>query len=221
MTRQKSGVAVLTVLAIAAAGCGGQAGGGSESASGSAASQESTAKPVAQVDNLTGRTTAVKLDEEFVAGLEQLKLTPGPVGSAKIKGGSAIFPITGGNVTYYKPGTTSPFVRGLIYHEGSGLSLEGGGTKVELTDFAVNPANSTLTGKVTANGKEAASGAPLFFLNGSTLKPLRTQGDTAILEGTTVTLTREAADLLNETFKTDALKKGFPVGVAKITINTK
>ncbi len=209
-------------LALAAAGslaaCGSD-GGKVESGGGAA---QSTA-PVAKVDRLSGQATSVTLDPGFVAGLTSLKLTPAPVGSAKIENGVATFPITGGNVTYFSPdGPVDPYVQGLINHNGSGLSLTGGGTKVELTDFVVDPAKSVLTGKVTANGKVAAASAPLFFLDGRTLKPLQTgAGDTAILEGTTVSLTKEAADLLNKTFNVTALKQFFPVGVAKITVNTK
>ena len=97
----------------------------------------------------------------------------------------------------------------MIDHDGSGLSLTGGGKKVELTDFEVDPGKSVLTGKVTVDGKVAAESAPLFFLDGRTLKPLET-GDngTAILEGTTVKLKQEAADLLNQTFGADALTGG-------------
>ena len=68
------------------------------------------------------------------------------------KAGVASFPITGGNVTYYTPGTVSPYVQGMIAHDGSGLSLTGGGKTVELTDFAVDPGKSVLTGKVTVDG---------------------------------------------------------------------
>ena len=71
------------------------------------------------------------------------------------------------------------------------------------------------------DGEEAGQDAELIFPNGSTLEPLKAQGDKAILQGTTVTLTEDAAKLLNDTFGTDALEKGFPVGKAKITINTK
>jgi len=178
--------------------------------------------PVAKLDALSGQSTAVTLDAGFVAGLTSLKLTPGPVGSAKIESGVATFPITGGNVTYFEPGSISPYVQGKINHDGSGLSLTGGGTKVELTNFVVDPAKSVLTGKVTANGKVAAESAPLFFLDGRTLKPLQTgAGDTAILEGTTVSLTKEAADLLNKTYNVTAITEFFKVGVAKITVNTK
>ena len=156
------------------------------------------------------------------SALKSLKLTPAPVGDASIStAGVASFPITGGNVTYYKPGSVSPFVQGEIDHEGGGLSLTGGGKKVELTDFVVDPGASVLTGTVSVDGKVAAQDAPLFFLDGRTLNPLEVNNDgTAVLEGTTVKLKAEAAQLLNQTFGVEALKEGLVIGVAKITINT-
>jgi hypothetical protein len=207
------------VLAFGVAACGDD----DEAASGSTGSQAAKAdvKPVAQIDEVTGESTAVTLDAGFVEALTSLKVTPGPVGDAEIsKEGVATFPITGGNVTYYEPGTVSPFVQGELAHDGSGLSLEAGGKKVELTDFLIDPGASVLTGKVSVDGEVAAESAPLFFLDGRTLNPLATEGQQAILEGTTVKLKAEAADLLNQTFEIDALKEGLVIGVAKITINT-
>ena len=64
------------------------------------------------------------------------------------------------------------------------------------------------------------SSAYLFQLDGRTLKPLQAQGSTAVLEGTQVKISDVAAPLLNKTFKTDAVKPGLLVGVAKITVNT-
>jgi hypothetical protein len=177
--------------------------------------------PAAKIDQLSGQSTAVALDANFVKALGTLKLTPAPLGDGTIsEQGVASFPITGGNVTYYTPGSVSPYVQGEIDHDGSGLSLTGGGKTVELTDFVIDPGKSVLTGKVTVDGKVAAESAPLFFLDGRTLKPLETEGSTAILEGTTVKLKAEAADLLNKTFGTDALQGGLVIGVAKITVNT-
>jgi hypothetical protein len=214
--RRHSPAIFLTIaaLALGAAACGDD-----DAASSSAASQP---EPVAQVDQLSGKSTAVALDAGFADALKSLELTPAPVGDASIsKAGVASFPITGGNVKYYKPGSVSPFVQGEIDHDGAGLSLTGGGTKVELTDFVVDPGASVLTGKVSVDGKVAAESAPLFFLDGRTLKPLEASSDgTAVLEGTTVKLKAEAADLLNQTFKVDALQEGLVIGVAKITINT-
>ena len=114
-------------------------------------------------------------------------------------------------------------MQGILDHDGSGLSLTAGGKKVELTDFTIDPGKSVLTGQVSVDGQVAAPSAPLFFLDGTTLKPLRTNADgsKAVLEGTTVELKQEAADLLNTTFGITALKGGLKIGVAKITINTK
>jgi hypothetical protein len=188
------------------------------------AKSAATTQPAAKLDTLSGKATSVTLASSFVQGLTSLKLTPGTVGTAKLDAGVVSFPITGGNVTYWMPGTHTPYVEGAIKHDGSGISLTGGGIKVELTDFVVDPGQSVLTGKVTANGKVAAESAPLFFLDGRTLKPLASNADgegTATLEGTTVSLTKTAADLLNKTYGTTALTEFFPVGVAKIVVNTK
>jgi hypothetical protein len=211
--RLPSVIAVIAALSLGAAACGSD----EETENAAAAPPE----PVAQVDQLSGNDTAVTLDAGFVEALTTLKLTPAPVGDASIsQQGVASFPITGGNVTYYEPGTVSPFVQGEIDHSG-GLSLTGGGKKVELTNFKIDPGASVLTGDVSVDGASAAEQAPLFFLDGSTLNPLQAGEGTAVLEGTTVELKAEAAQLLNDTFGVTALEEGLPVGIAKITINTR
>ena len=163
--------------------------------------------------------TQVTLNPAFATGLMTLGLTPAPVGTATISAeGVASFPITGGNVTYYEPGTVDPYVQGLIKHDGSGLSLTGGGITVELKNFEVDPGKSMLFGDVTANGADVVQDAPLFFLDGTSLQPLRTEGSNGILEGTEAKLTKAAADLLNQTYKTTAVQEFALVGVAKITV---
>jgi hypothetical protein len=214
-------LAAAGVLTFGFAACGSDDKDTSSNSSG--ASSTETVKPVAEIDDLSGGVdTQVTLDAGFVKALTSLKVTPAPVGDATIsKAGVAKFPITGGNVKYYKPGSVTPYVQGEIDHDGSGLSLTAGDTKVELTDFKIDPGASVLTGKVSVNGTVAAESAPLFFLDGRTLNPLATgPNNTAILEGTTVKLKQEAADLLNKTFKIDALKAGLVIGVAKITVKT-
>jgi hypothetical protein len=211
MLRSLAALAAAAMLALGAAACGDD----DPSAPAAAAPM-----PVVQIDSLSGQATEVKLDASFVEALGTLELTPAPIGAGKItKAGVARFPISGGNVTYYKPGSVSPFVQGEIDHDGSGLRLTGGGKTVELTDFVVDPGASVLTGKVSVDGAVAAESAPLFFLDGRTLQPLRTESATAVLEGTTVKLKDEAATLLNDTFGTDALAGGLVIGVAKITVN--
>ena len=115
-----------------------------------------------------------------------------------------------------------PYVQGTILHQGSGLSLTAGGTTVELTNFTVDPGTpARLFGDVSVNGELAAPSAPLFDLNGSTLEPITVDSSgNAILQGTTVELSPEAAELLNTTFGTDALAGGLVIGIATITVPT-
>ncbi len=217
MRKSLSTLALTGALALTLTACGSNdADTGADTTSPEAAAAEPT--PVADIPELTGEMTEVTLDAGFVEGLTSLKLTPAPVGDATIEAGVAAFPITGGNATYFEPGTVDPYVQGEINHDGSGLSLTDGTTKVELTNFDVNPGESILTGDVSANGTSVVEDAPLFFLDGSTLQPLATEGSNAVLEGTTVSLTKEAADLLNMTYKTTALAEFFKVGVARITL---
>jgi len=178
--------------------------------------------PIATIPDLTGKTTSVKLDSGFTSALESLQVKPGTIGSAEITDGSAVFPITGGNVTVYKPGDVDPYVQGRIEHDGSGLSLTKGSTKVELTDFVIDPGKpATLKGKVSAGGQTVAESATLFDLDGSTLKPITTDAaaGTATLTGTTVRLSADAASALNKAFSTDAVKGGLTVGIATIVVN--
>jgi hypothetical protein len=192
----------------------------------SSTSQVSVPEPAAVVAAVPGGTTAVALDGGFTDALTQLGLTPGTIGAAALDGatGTVTFPITGGTVTLYDRETGyRPWVQGVLFHEGSGLSLTAGGTTVELTDFTIDPGKpARLFGNVSVNGQPAAASAPLFNLDGSTLTPPTMDADgSAVLDGTTVKLAPEAAALLNATFHTDALAGGFVIGVATITVETK
>ena len=210
--RHLATLASVALLAVPLAAC---------STDSNADTGSSAPTPVAAIDSLTGGSTAIALDQGFADALASLKLTPGVVGSAKLVDGSLVFPISGGNVTVFKPGTVSPYVIGQLQHVGSGLSLEAGGTKVELTNLNVDPGVSRVYGDVAVDGKTVVESAFLFQLDGRTLKPLATEGNDAILEGTKVMVSDDAAGLLNSTFNTDAVKGGLLVGIAKITVNTK
>jgi hypothetical protein len=211
-----AGIALAVAAAFPLAACS-----SSDSSGGGSTASAAAPKPLAHIAALTGESTAVALDKGFTDALTSLKLTPGVVGTAKLTNGSLVFPITGGNVTYFKPGSVSPYVIGQIQHEGSGLSLTAGKTQVKLTNLNVDPGVSRVYGDVSVNGKVAASSAFLFQLDGRTLKPLKTQGSTAILTGTKVEISTVAAPLLDKVFKTDAVKPGLLVGIATITVNTK
>jgi hypothetical protein len=216
------GVAAAGSLMFSLAACGPANNASSAPASSSASAAAEIPKPLASIPALTGVSTAVKLDASFAEALKTLKLTPGVVGTAQLTDGSLVFPITGGKVDYYDPAKDyRPYVQGLISHAGSGFSLTAGDTKVDLSNFTIDPGTSKLYGDVAVNGTVAAKQAYIFNLDGSTLNPLAKSGDTAVLEGTRVLVSDTAAGLLNKTFKTDAVKAGMLVGIAKITVNTK
>jgi hypothetical protein len=210
-------------LIVGLAACSSSSKSSDTSSSASAAASTGTPKPAAEIDNLTGKDTAVALDANFVAALTSLKLTPGVVGTATLSGTTVSFPITGGNVKYWTPGTVNPYVQGDIQHQGSGISLTAGSTVVQLTNFDINPGNSELYGDVSVNGTSAATHVVIFDLDGSTLQPLQANASdgTAVLTGTTVHVSDTAAGLLDKTFGTTAVTKGLLVGVATITVNTK
>ena len=192
----------------------------------STSSSVSVPKPAAVVRAIPGGDTAVTLDAGFVSALGTLGLTPGVTGTATLDGTTGVvdFPITGGTVTLYdRESGYRPWVQGVIFHDGSGLTLAAGGTTVELSNFAIDPGKpARLFGDVTVNGELAAPNAPLFNLDGSTLSaPTMGADGSAVLDGTTVKLSDEAAGLLNSTFKTDALAGGLVIGTSTITVETK
>ena len=225
-TTVKAGVlASLLTLTLAACGSNAEDVADAPAAAASEAVNEATTEPkvLAEIPALKGVSTAVTLDPEFLSGVTSLGLTPGLVGATTLEGAVLTFPITGGAVTLYEQGTTGdkPFIEGVIEHEGNGLTLTGGGKVVELKNFDVDAGESELRTDISVDGAEFGKDVETFFLDGSTLTyPPTMEGTNAILEGTTVSLTKGAADALNKVFGTTALTEFFPVGVAKITAAT-
>lgn len=218
-------VALALSASLGLAACGSDTGstGSSAAAASSSSATVTNPEPAAVVRAIPGGSTAVALDAAFVDALGSLGLTPGTVGDATLTEGSLNFPITGGTVTLYeKDSGYRPFVQGVVLHAGSGFSLTAGETTVELTNFTVTPGKpARLFGDVTVNGQLAVASAPLFNLDGSTLQPITMDADgSAVLEGTRVLVSDEAAALLNETFATDALAGGLLIGTATITVET-
>lgn len=225
IVRSTVGIAAAGALALSLAACStdsDESTTGSSSSSSASSEPTAAATPAASIADLSnGVDTQVAVDQSFVDALGTLGLTPGVVGDATFTDGTFSFPITGGNVDYYGPDSdVRPYVQGEIDHDGSGLSLTAGDTVVELSDFRIDPGESKLYGTVTANGEVAAEDAYLFNLWGGTLEPIQMEGTNAVLEGTTVHISPDAAALLNETFGTDQVQDEMLVGVAKITAAT-
>ncbi|WP_035876875.1 hypothetical protein, partial [Cryobacterium sp. MLB-32] len=188
------GFASAGIMIALLAGCSTAATTPAASSAPSSSSSATAEAPLASIPSLSGVDTAVLLDADFAAALGTLGLTAGTVGTATLEEGSLHFPITGGNVDYYDPnGTVRPYVQGTLEHEGSGFSLTAGDTVVELTNFTIDPGTSELFGDVAVNGESAATQVKVFDLYGGTLKPLEMDGDNAILTGTTVHISSDAA----------------------------
>ena len=218
-----AGIAVSAALGLGA--CSSTDTSASASSSTSSSTHATRPEPIASLPAIpAGGSTAVALDSNFVTALGTLGLTPGTIGNATLANGSVSFPITGGTVTVFdKSSGYRPYVQGTLLHQNSGLSLTAGGTTVELTNFTVDPGTpARLFGDVSVNGSQAAASAPLFDLDGTTLNPITMDSSgNAVLQGTTVKLSPEAAGLLNKTFSTDAHKGGLVIGIATITVPTK
>ena len=227
LTKSVFGLATAGFLVVGLAACSTPAETPSSSTSAApsaSATTEADPTPLASIPTLTGVDTQVTLDSGFTGALTTLGLTPGVIGTATLDGatGTLAFPITGGNVDYYDPEMDyRPYVQGEIDHDGSGISLTAGDTVVKLTDFVIDPGTSRLTGSVQVGDGEVMNDVYIFNLDGTTLNPLQMEGDNAVLEGTTVKVSPDAAALLNTTFGTDAVTDELVVGIAKITVNTK
>lgn len=212
-----AGLAGLALVAVPLAACGSE-NDAEASSSNESSSEVQKVEATAEIKELTGDNTAVKLDAAFVQALTDLKLKPGVAGDAKLEGGDTlVFPITGGNVSLFEPGTVPNYVVGQVQHEGSGLTLSAGGTTVEIGNFNVDPGVSVVYGDVSANGEPVVTSVPIFDLNGNTLQPITQEGGATVLQGSEVKMSAPAADLLNQTFKTEAITPGLLVGVATIT----
>lgn len=215
-----AGLAGLLILSIPLAACGEE-----DSSSGGSGSSDSRIDYQAQITDLSqvaGSTTEVKLDPGFLEALTSLKVTPSPFQDAKLDGDTIAFPITGGNVGLFTPGTTPDYVVGQVQHEKSGLNLEAGGTTVTVGNFNVDPQASLVYGDVAVDGTVAATSIAIFRLDGTTLEEpdLAGGGDKVVLTGSGVFLSEGAAGLLNDTFGIEDLSGAVKVGVATITVKT-
>lgn len=228
MASTKLNAAVLAgLLTVSLAACGSNdVETGAVAAPSTTAAAPTTSAPaspvvLAEVPEITGESTTVTLDEEFVQGLESLKVTPGVVGETELADGALVFPITGGMATLYEQGTTGsdPFIVGVVEHDEQGITLTAGGKTVELKNFDVDAGLSEIRTDISVDGKSFADDVPTFIADGTNLEyPPTTEDGNTILEGTEVKLTAGAADALNSTFGVDAFTEGFPIGVAKIAV---
>jgi hypothetical protein len=114
------------------------------------------ANTVTAIPSLSGTGTSVKIDPGTAEALKSLGVSLAPTGSATFEAATSTitFPITSGYAEIHSDLNVKPgYIQGSIAHEGSGFSLSAGSTKVELSDFVVDPGNSMLYGTVGGTPK--------------------------------------------------------------------
>lgn len=210
----KSKIATTVVcgaLALAGVACGDD---DSSDSAQNASQTSSRSDMVTAIPSLTGDGTSVRIDAGTAAALQSLGVALAPSGTAKFDAATSTitFPITAGYAEIhsdkgFKPG----YIVGSIDHAGSGFSLTAGRTKVELSDFVVDPGNSLLYGTVGDTPM-----VPLLFLDGTAVKVGSDSAGNVVLEGTVAKLTETAASALNKAFNVTAIQPGTPLGVVKL-----
>ncbi len=168
-----------------------------------------------EISRVNGQTTSVALDAGTAKALTGLGVMVAPEGNATFDAASSTigFPITGGFAAIHSDKSYQPgYISGVLIHQASGITFSKGGKSLVITGFVVDPGGSTLTG--TVGGKV---GVPIGTLNGAPLQ-VTTPNGTVHLDGTIVNLTDTAAQALNTTFGTTAVKAGLPLGVAHIIV---
>jgi len=209
--KTKASIAALVgALALAGVACGDDK---SSDSNASGTATQAGADKVTAIPSLTGTGTSVKIDAGTAEALKSLGVALAPIGSATFEASTSTitFPITSGYAEIHSDVNAKPgYIQGSIAHEGSGFSLSAGSTKVELTDFVVDPGNSVLYGSVGGTPK-----VPLLSLDGTNVKASM-EGSDVVLQGTVAKLTDTAAGALNKAFNVSALKAGIPLGTVRL-----
>ncbi len=209
--KTKASIAALVgALALTGVACGDD---NSSDSNASGTPAKAATNKVTAIPSLTGTGTSVKIDAGTAEALKSLGVALAPIGSAKFEASTSTitFPITSGYAEIHSDLNVKPgYIQGSIAHEGSGFSLSAGSTKVELSDFVVDPGNSVLYGTVGGTPK-----VPLLSLDGTNVK-VSMEGSDVVLQGTVAKLTDTAAGALNKAFNVSALKAGIPLGTVRL-----
>jgi hypothetical protein len=209
--KTKASIAALVgALALTGVACGSD---DKSDSNASGASTQAGADKVTAIASLSGTGTSVKIDAGTADALKSLGVALAPIGTATFEASTSTitFPITSGYAEIHSDPNVKPgYIQGSIAHDGSGFSLSAGSTKVELSNFVVDPGNSLLYGTVGGSPK-----VPLLFLDGANVK-VSMEGSDVVLQGTVAKLTDTAAGALNKAFNVTALKAGIPLGTVRL-----
>ncbi len=171
----------------------------------------------APTETTRGGATTVALSPQLLGALQSLNVAPGAIAPGKLvatpRGIRAWFGITTGAVDLGSASNTP--VTAEIAHEG-GLSLTAGGTRVELSSFAIEieTGGNLLTGLAVVNDTLVGR-IPLFDLDLANAGISRA-GNVLKASDVAATLNKDAANALNQIFGVTAFVEGLPVGTAEV-----
>lgn len=209
--KTKASIAALVgALALAGAACGSNSSSSKPATNASAQSKDT----VTALPSLSGVGTSVKIDPGTADALKSLGVSLAPSGNATFDAATSTitFPITSGYAEIHSDHSFQPgYILGSIEHQDSGFTLTAGSTKVELSDFVVDPGNSLLYGTVGGTPK-----VPLLSLDGTNVKVGSDSAGNVVLDGTVAKLTDTAATALDKAFNVTALKAGIPLGTVHL-----
>jgi hypothetical protein len=151
----------------------------------------------------TGGATSLAVDAGTAGALTQLGISVRPISGATASGATFSFPVRGGAAD---PTTLA----GEVLHSG-GLRLQGRGATVDVVNFTIDTAPTP----VLDVGLVGAGRAPLANLDLSGLQR-STEGSTLVLGNVGLTLTKAAADALDQAFSTTAFQEGLRLGTATV-----
>jgi len=158
-----------------------------------------------------GGDTRVELSPAFTGALGSLGVHASASHPARLRGGTAAFPIPAGEIDL---GT----IKGEIVHTG-GLDLAAGALRVNLGSFVIDTTGATpvLTGLVKVNDSVVGR-LPLFDLGLSSAPTVKRNARVGQLRvgDVAVTLTGDAAAALNSVFGVSAFTAGIPIGTAHV-----
>lgn len=175
------------------------------------------AATAAPTETTRGGATTVALSPQLLGALQSLNVAPGAIAPGKLvatpRGIRAWFGITTGAVDLGSASNTP--ITAEIAHEG-GLSLTAGGTRVELSSFAIEieTGGNLLTGLAVVNDTLVGR-IPLFDLDLANAGISRA-GNVLNASDVAATLNKDAANVLNQIFGVTAFVEGLPVGTAEV-----
>lgn len=152
----------------------------------------------------TGGVTMLKLADATAAALTQNGVKVRLASEARMTPSGIAFPIRGGLVD-------AKTLAGRITHSG-GLTFVAGGKRLTIRDFVINTSRSRLSAYVD----QAKVRIPVLKLD---LSKAHVSSTATTLGVTNVgaTLTRTAADALNQYFSTSLFTAGLPIGTARVS----